>query len=176
MRLVTDRLVLRHWRESDLGPFAAMNADPVVMEHFPSVLTREQSDALVARQQDALESGGLGLLAVEHRASGEFLGFVGLAVPGFVTPFTPCVEIGWRLARSAWGHGYATEGAAAALEHGFTEIGLEEIVSLTSLLNIRSQAVMERIGMTRDPADDFEHPLIAIGDPLRPHLLYRIRR
>jgi RimJ/RimL family protein N-acetyltransferase len=146
------------------------------MEHFPRPLTREESDELVDRIEAGFESRGFGIWAVEAREGGELLGFTGLAVPSFEAPFMPAVEVGWRLARPAWGHGYATEGARAALEFGFGEAGLEEIVSLTTLGNLRSWAVMERLGMRRDPADDFEHPALAEGDPLRRHVLYRLRK
>lgn len=172
--LRTPRLTLRRWRPADREPFAALNADPLVMEHFPRVLTREESDELVDRIEAGFESRGFGLWAVDVRESGGFIGFVGLAVPSFEAHFTPAVEVGWRLARSAWGHGYATEGALAALEFGFGTAGLEEIVSLTTPDNKRSWAVMERLGMRREPADDFEHP--AMGDPLRHHVLYRLRK
>jgi RimJ/RimL family protein N-acetyltransferase len=172
--LRTDRLILRRWRDSDREPFAALNADPAVMEHFPSALTREQSDAMV----DAIEAGfdayGFGLWALEIAETGEFIGFTGLSVPSFDAPFTPTVEVGWRLARPAWGHGYASEAARHAVAHGLHDAGLPEIVSFTTVGNVRSRAVMERIGMTRDPADDFDHPRLPVDSPLRPHVLYRI--
>lgn len=170
----TERLTLRQWREEDREPFAQLNADPAVMEHFPSTLDRAQSDALVDRISGQLDDQGWGLWAVEGPEG--FIGFTGLAVPRFVAPFTPCVEMGWRLARSAWGHGYATEAARAAAGHGFDELGLDEIVSFTTVANVRSRAVMERLGMTRQTRDDFDHPLIADGDPLRRHVLYRLSR
>jgi RimJ/RimL family protein N-acetyltransferase len=166
----TERLSLREWRETDREPFAALNSDPEVMEHFPATLTREQSDALIDRQQVLLEAGRPGLFAVELRDSGEFIGFVGLAVPRFEAEFTPCVEIGWRLARGFWGRGHASEAAAAVLAHGFKELGLTEIVSFTSIANTRSRAVMERIGMRL--AGEFDHPNLAEGHPLRRHVLY----
>ncbi|NJP24694.1 GNAT family N-acetyltransferase [Microbispora sp. SCL1-1] len=170
----TERLVLRRWREDDKEPFAALNADPVVMEHFPATLSREDSDALAERIEAGFDEHGFGLWAVE--ADGEFIGFTGLSVPRFTAPFTPCVEIGWRLARSAWGRGYATEAARASLEDGFGRAGLTEVVSFTAVQNVRSQAVMRRLGMTHDPADDFDHPALPAGHPLRRHVLYRIRR
>jgi RimJ/RimL family protein N-acetyltransferase len=145
------------------------------MEHFPGTLTRRESDELVDRIEAGFAENGFFLWAVELRASGEFIGFTGLAAPGFEAHFTPAVEIGWRLARSAWGHGYATEAARAALEFGFEEVGLKEIVSFTTPLNRRSRAVMERLGMSHDPADDFEHPSLPPGHPLRPHVLYRLK-
>ncbi|MEV5745859.1 GNAT family N-acetyltransferase [Microbispora rosea] len=170
----TERLVLRRWREEDKEPFAALNADPLVMEHFPATLSREESDALVERIEAGFEERGFGWWAVE--ADGEFVGFTGLHVPRFTAHFTPCVEIGWRLARSAWGRGYATEAAWASLEDGFGRIGLTEVVSFTAVPNVRSQAVMRRLGMTHDPAEDFDHPALPEGHPLRRHVLYRIRR
>lgn len=166
--------MLRRWREDDKEPFAALNADPVVMEHFPATLSREDSDALAERIEAGFDEHGFGLWAVE--ADGEFIGFTGLSVPRFTAPFTPCVEIGWRLARSAWGRGYATEAARASLEDGFGRAGLTEVISFTAVQNVRSQAVMGRLGMTHDPADDFDHPALPAGHPLRRHVLYRIRR
>ncbi len=173
--LRTERLLLRRWRPADRAPFAAMNADPRVMEHFPAPLTRAESDALVDRIEAAFETRGFGLWALEERAGGAFLGFTGLIEPTFAAPFTPAIEIGWRLAAPAWGHGYATEAARAALAFGFDEAGASEIVSMTTVANARSRAVMRRLGMTRDPADDFDHPLLPAGHPLRRHVLYRIR-
>lgn len=173
--LRTERLLLRRWQEEDRRPFAALNADPAVMEFFPAPLDREQSEELVERIEMSFERNGFGLWALQLRRSGEFIGFAGLAAPPFEAHFTPAVEVGWRLARSAWGRGYATEAGRAALAHGFGELGLEEIVSMTTVRNRRSRAVMERLGMTRDPADDFEFPTLPPGDPLRPHVLYRLR-
>lgn len=173
-RLQTARLLLRRWRESDREPFAALNADPEVMEYFPARLGRAESDALIAQIEAGFESHGFGLWAAELRDSGEFLGFAGLAVPSFQAHFTPAVEVGWRLARHAWGHGYATEAGRAALRLGFTGLGLEEIVAMTAVANWRSRAVMERLGMSHDPADDFDHPTLPAGSPLRRHVLYRV--
>ena len=172
----TERLLLRAWRESDRAPFAALNADPVVMEHFPSRLDRAESDALVDRASAGWIANGFGLWALERRADGRFLGFAGLSRPSWEAHFTPAVEVGWRLVRDAWGHGYATEAAEAALVYGFETLGLDEIVSYTVPANVRSRAVMERIGMTRDPADDFDHPRLPPGSPLRRHVLYRLAR
>ena len=174
--LTTARLRLRQWREEDLAPFAALNADPQVMEFFPKVLTRAESDAVAGRIRDHFVRHGFGLWAVEVRGAADFVGFVGLAVPSFDAHFTPCVEIGWRLAREHWGHGYATEAATAALAFGFVDRALEEIVAFTVPANIPSRRVMGRLGMRRLPADDFEHPAIAEGHPLRTHVLYRLRR
>ncbi len=172
--LRTRRLVLRRWQDGDLEPFAALNADPEVMEHFPSRLDRSASDALAAAADGAFDERGFGLWAVEVAATGLFIGFTGLAVPRFEAPFTPAVEIGWRLARMAWGHGYATEAATAALDDAFERVGLTEVVSFTSVPNVRSQAVMHRLAMTRDPAEDFDHPNLPAGHRLRRHVLYRI--
>jgi RimJ/RimL family protein N-acetyltransferase len=172
--LRTDRLVLRQWRESDVAPFAAMGADPEVMRHFPSLLTAEQVDAAVARFSHRIATTGWGLWALER--DGEFIGFTGLSVPSFEAAFTPCTEIGWRLARHAWGKGYATEAARAALAFGFERLELPEIVSFTAVQNAPSRAVMERIGMVRDPADDFAHPTLPVDSPVSAHVLYRIAR
>jgi ribosomal-protein-alanine N-acetyltransferase len=174
--LTTPRLRLRQWREEDLASFAALNADPQVMEFFPKVLTRVESDAVAGRIRDHFARHGFGLWAVEAPGAADFVGFVGLAVPSFEAHFTPCVEIGWRLAREHWGHGYATEAATAALAFGFGDRALEEIVAFTVPANIPSRRVMGRLGMRRLPADDFEHPAIADGHPLRSHVLYRLRR
>jgi len=171
--LTTQRLILRPWRDADRSAFAALNADPVVMEFFPSTLSRAASDASIDAWQAQFEQRGWSNWAVELQATGQFIGFVGLSVPVRVLPFTPCVEIGWRLARSAWGQGYATEAARQALRFGFDTLKLEEIVSFTAAVNARSRAVMERIGM-RDAHEDFEHPAIPEGNALRLHCLYRL--
>lgn len=173
-QLLTHRLLLRGWRATDHAPFAALNADPLVMRYFPGRLARAESDDLIARIEAGFVTRGYGLWALEVRATGEFVGFTGLAGVSFDAHFTPAVEVGWRLARSAWGRGYATEAGRAAIAFGFRHASLDEIVSFTSASNARSRAVMERIGMTRDPADDFDHPDLEDTDPLRPHVLYRI--
>jgi len=167
---------LRRWTDADREPFARINADPRVMEHFPAPMTRDGSDALVDRIVASFDENGYGLWALEVRAGGEFVGFTGLALQTFEAHFTPAVEVGWRLASSAWGHGYATEAASASLDLAFGPLGLDEVVSLTARVNTRSIAVMERLGMTRDPADDFEHIRVPEGHRLRPHVLYRIRK
>ncbi|MEU4191271.1 GNAT family N-acetyltransferase [Kribbella sp. NPDC026611] len=172
--LTTDRLLLRNWRESDREPFAALNADPAVMEHFPSVQTREQSDALIDRNLPLIEERGWGLWAMEVRETGEFIGFTGLSVPSFDAHFMPAVEIGWRLTKDAWGNGYASEAARAALAHGFGPGGLDEIVSFTAIPNVPSQRVMQRIGMVQD--GEFDHPRLPDGHRLQRHVLYRINR
>jgi RimJ/RimL family protein N-acetyltransferase len=173
--LRTPRLLLRQWREADFEPFAALNADPEVMRHFPAPLTREESDAFAARARAHIAVLGWGLWAVEVEGT-PFIGFVGLSEARFDAHFTPAVEVGWRLAREHWGKGYATEAARAALMHGFDELALTEIVSFTTVANDRSRRVMERLGLTRNPADDFQHPRLAPDDPTRPHVLYRISR
>jgi ribosomal-protein-alanine N-acetyltransferase len=171
--LRTDRLLLREWRDADLEPFAAMNADPRAMEFFPSVMTRDESDRFVLNKiVPQFERLGYGPWAIEVPGVTPFAGFVGLLEQTFAAPFTPCVEVGWRLDSPYWGHGYATEGARAALAYGFAVAGLDEIVSMTTLTNVRSIAVMERLGMRR--AGEFEHPNVPLGHPLRPHVLYRL--
>ena len=174
--LKTSRLDLRLWRDEDLRALAAMNADPRVMEFFPKVLDRAESDAQAARIRDHFARRGFGLWVVEVPGIADFIGFVGLAVPTIETHFTPCVEIGWRLIPEHWGKGYATEAALASLDFGFRQLGLDEIVSYTAVPNVRSRRVMERIGMSHTPADDFDHPSISEGHPLRRHVLYRARR
>ena len=172
--LTTDRLLLRQWRDTDREPFAALNADPAVMEHFPRLVTREESDALIDRAAASIADHGWGLWAVEVRETGEFIGFTGLSIPSFEAPFLPGVEIGWRLAKGAWGNGYATEAALAALDFGFGPAGLTEILSFTATTNLPSQRVMQKIGMTH--AEDFDHPRLPAGHRLQRHVLYRISR
>ena len=174
--LQTQRLILRNWQQSDLEPFAQMNADAEVMKYFPATLSRSESDALVERIENHHRVHRFGLWAVEERATGAFIGFIGLNVPTFEAHFTPTVEIGWRLAKAFWGKGYATEGARSAIDYGFEVMGLTEIVSFTAQLNLRSIAVMERLGMTHQEADDFEHPRLPSGHPLQRHVLYRLNR
>ena len=170
--LRTERLVLRQWRDTDRAPFAELNADPVVMEHFPAPLSRAQSDAMVDRLRDLIEDQGWGLWAVEVVADQLFIGFVGLAEAAFDQPWCPAVEIGWRLSRSAWGHGYATEAATAVLAHAFEVLGLAEVVSFTATTNTASEAVMRRIGLVPHPAGPFDHPKIDAGHRLERHVLY----
>jgi RimJ/RimL family protein N-acetyltransferase len=172
--LRTERLVLRDWVDADLGPFAQLNADPEVMRYFRAPLDGAQSDAMAERIQVRLRDDGFGLWAVEVAGGAPFIGFVGLARQTFEAHFTPAIEVGWRLARGSWGHGYAPEAARAALAVAFGPLGLDEVVSMTSVTNLNSRRVMEKLGMRRDPADDFEHPAIAEGHPLRPHVLYRL--
>lgn len=170
----TSRLLLSRWRPEDLEAFAAMNADPEVMEFFPAPLERASSDALVDRIKAGFAEHGFGLWALKVASSGGFVGFTGLSVPGFAAAFMPAVEIGWRLARRAWGQGYATEAAAAVLDAAFGPLGLTAVVSFTSVANLRSQAVMRRLGMTHDPAEDFDHPSLAPDHDLARHVLYRM--
>jgi RimJ/RimL family protein N-acetyltransferase len=174
--LTTARLVLRAWRASDRAPFAAMGADPRVMRFLGPLLSRAASDALVDRIGAHFAEHGFGLWAVEAPGQAGFVGFVGLSVPRFEAHFTPCVEVGWRLAAEHWGRGYATEAAQAALRFGFEALALAEIVSFTTRENRDSRAVMERLGMRHAPRDDFDHPALAPSDPLRPHVLYRLPR
>jgi RimJ/RimL family protein N-acetyltransferase len=173
VNLGTPRTVLRQWRDDDRGPFAKLNSDPEVMEHFPKVLTKAESDGLVDHIVAGMAERGWGLWAVEVTATGAFAGFVGLNPVTFDAPFTPTVEIGWRLARSYWGQGIATEAARAALDYAFGTLRLDEVVSFTSTTNLRSQRVMQKLGMHQDPADDFDHPALPPGHHLRRHVLYR---
>jgi RimJ/RimL family protein N-acetyltransferase len=169
--ITTERLIMRGWREADLAPWAAMNADPEVRRYVGPLLTFEQAAAWAMNYQDDLDRYGFGFWAVEVRTSGEFIGFTGLNIVDEEMPFTG-VEVGWRLARPAWGHGYATEAGLAALRYGFGTMGLPDVVAVTMARNARSQAVMRRIGMTSDPAEDFDDPDVDEG-PLRRHVVYR---
>ncbi len=170
----TERLILRWWEESDSLPFSQMNADPEVMEFFPKALSREESDALIQRIEGSFSERGYGLWAAELRAGGEFIGFIGFNYTDFPSDFTPCVEIGWRLARRAWGKGYATEGAKACLQAGFEKLGFDKIFSFTSRINTRSVNVMKKIGLTY--VKGFDHPRIANESRLRSHVLYGLAR
>ena len=170
--VTTERMILRRWREEDLAPFRRMNADPRVMEFMPALLTLEESDALLNRIERQFEERGFGVFAAELKQSGEFIGFVGLSVPRFDAPFMPAVEIGWRLAAEHWGRGLATEAAREVLRYGFEVVGLESVVSFTVPANVRSRRVMEKIGMRM--AEEFEHPRLPEGHPLRRHVLYRV--
>jgi RimJ/RimL family protein N-acetyltransferase len=169
--LETARLILRDWREEDIPTFAAMGADPDVMRHFPRLLSYDEAATMARRIRASLARDGWGLWAVEIKDGAPFIGFVGLSKP----EFRDDIEIGWRLAPSAWGHGYATEAARAAVAFGFTTLALPEIVSFTVPANLPSQRVMERLGMTRDPSADFDHPNVPIGSPLRRHWLWRLK-
>lgn len=174
--IATERLLLRRWLPADRAAFADLNADPRVMRHFPAVLSREESDAVADRIAAHFDRRGYGLWAVAIAGVVPFAGFIGLCAPRFEAHFTPCVEIGWRLAAEHWGRGYATEGARAALRFGFETLGLREIVAMTVPENRASRRVMEKLGMAHDPADDFDHPLLPAGHPLRRHVLYRTAR
>lgn len=175
IEFTTERLCLRQWRAADRAPFAALNADPKVMEFYPKTLhlDRAASDDLADHLQALIQARGWGFWAVAIKGRQEFIGFVGLHIPTHTLPFTPCVEIGWRLAHRHWHKGYATEAARGALGVAFESLGLAEIVSYTSVLNLRSQAVMERLGMRREPGI-FDHPGVPEGSPLRAHCWYRL--
>jgi RimJ/RimL family protein N-acetyltransferase len=174
--LTTSRLKLRQWRDADLAPFAALNADPEVMRYFPATMTLEQSDEFAGYVYDTIARQGWGLWAVEVTDGPPFVGFVGLNRVSFEEHFTPAVEVGWRLARPFWGNGYATEAGAAAVAFGFEQLDLPEIVSFTSTINELSIRVMRRLGMRHDAAGDFDHPRVAEGSPLRRHVLYRLAK
>lgn len=170
----TERLVLRHWVELDIPPFIDMNKDAAVMQYFPSTLTEQETLAFVARIRSGFEANKFGLYAVEIKATGGFIGFTGFAIPRFESFFTPCVEIGWRLKKSAWGKGYATEAAKACLEHGFHTLGFTEVYSFTATINTPSEKVMQRIGMTK--AGEFDHPNIEAEHVLCRHVVYRVEK
>ncbi|HYC09955.1 MAG TPA: GNAT family N-acetyltransferase [Steroidobacteraceae bacterium] len=172
--LTTPRLTLRHWRESDLEPFATLNADPVTMEFMARCLSREESDAFARWAEADIERRGWGLWAAEARAPGQFIGCVGLAVPAFHAHFTPCVEIAWRLRRESWGQGFATEAGRECLRFAFERLTLPEVVAFTVPANTRSRAVMERLGMQRDAGGDFDHPRLPLRHALSRHVLYRL--
>jgi len=169
----TDRLRLRQWCMADREPFALLNANRKDMEYFPSLLDRAASDALSDYCQSLIQEKGWGFWAVEIRENQEFIGFVGLNSPSYTLPFSPCIEIGWRLAYQHWGKGYATEAAKGALQVGFEKLDLPDIVSFTAVMNHRSRAVMERLKMRKD-ASTFEHPKVPVGNKLREHYLYRL--
>ena len=175
-RIETERLLLRPWREADLEPFIRMNEDPEVVEYLPSPISGKESQQFVRRSQAHFAEHGYGLYVVERREDAAFLGYTGLNWTLFESHFTPALEVGWRLARHAWGRGYATEAARASMTHAFVEKGISEIVSFTVPANARSAAVMKRLGMTRDPADDFVHPRLGPDHPLGHHILYRVQR
>lgn len=173
--LQTERLLLRGWRDSDLEPFAAMNADPDVTRFLPGRLTRAESDAMAGRIRFFMQAEGWGFWAAELKETGDFLGFIGLSRPSFDAPFTPCVEVGWRLAARFHGQGLASEGARAAVDFGFNVLGLSELVAFTVPENLASRRVMEKLGMSRDAHEDFDHPRLPEGHPLRRHVLYRLK-
>ncbi len=173
-QLRTDRLLLRRWQADDLEPFAAINADPLVMEYFPATLTRERSAALIERFERFFEDHGYGLWAVEIPGEEPLAGYVGINPVEIDVAFTPAVELGWRLGRAFWGRGIASEAANAAVAFAFEQLGLSELVAYTAVINTRSRRLMERLGMTRDPAEDFRHPGLPEDSPLAPHVLYRL--
>lgn len=170
----TNRLILKNFTDQEREPFYLINSDHEVMRHFPSVLNREESDAMLKRISDGITQRGWGFWGAF--LEGELIGMIGLNPVLFEAPFTPAVEVGWRLARKHWGKGYATEGAQAALEFGFNELKLDEIVSFTTLTNLSSQKVMQRLNMTHNPKDDFDHPRLDKNHPLSRHVLYRLRK
>jgi ribosomal-protein-alanine N-acetyltransferase len=172
----TPRLILRNWRESDRDPFRRMNADPRVMEYFPALLTPEETDTAIARLQAHADRHGFTFWAVELRRTSGFIGFTGLFHTPFEAHFTPCVEIGWRLLPEFWNQGLATEAARAAADYALDHLHLPEIVAFTAVTNQRSRRVMEKLGMTHNPADDFDHPRVPAGNPLHPHVLYRLAK
>ncbi len=176
--LATPRLLLRAWRDEDLAPFAAINADARVARHLPRTLTRDESDTLAGLIRQSFARDGVGLWAVERTDldARPFIGFIGLSIPRFEAHFTPCVELGWRLAPEHWGLGLATEGARMAARHAFEEVGLDAVVAFTVPANAPSRRVMEKIGMRHDPSEDFDHPALPEGDALRRHVLYRLDR
>lgn len=174
--LLTDRLLLRRWRDADRLPFQRLNADPRVMEFMPSQLAPEASDELIVHIEEHFEQHGFGPFAAELREDGAFLGYIGLYLPTFDAAFMPAIEIGWRLSADDWGRGLATEGARAVVRHAFAELGLASLVSFTVPQNLRSRRVMEKLGMLHDPRDDFDHPRLPDGHPLRRHVLYRLAR
>lgn len=171
----TKRLILRPWKEDDLEPFAALNADPRVREFFPSLLSKEESNQSIQLFSEHIDKYGWGFWAAELLETGEFIGLIGLQHVNFEAPFTPAIEIGWRLSFKHWGKGYAPEGAQAVLQQGFETLGLKEIVSFTAVGNQRSRQVMEKIGMDHTSDDDFDHPKLPKGHPLARHVLYRIQ-
>lgn len=176
LTLETSRLILRQWRDTDLDAWAEMSADPRVMEFFPEVLDRVRANESAARMRARIDRDGYGLWAVEIKQTSAFAGVIGLNEMAGDIPVTPKREVGWRLAFDAWGHGYATEGARAALRFAFEELGWDEVIAITAAINERSQRVMQRLEMIRDPAADFEHPRLPEGHQLRRHVLFRVHR
>lgn len=176
MQLETERLILRHWQESDFKPFCEITSDPEVRRYYPSTLNVDETRALIARINTHFDREGFGLFAVVLKSTGEFIGYTGLQKPTIQARFMPCVEIGWQIARKHWGNGYAPEAATKCLEDGFMRIGLDEIVSFTTVSNDKSIRVMEKLGMTRNPKDDYSHPLLPEGHPLKPHVLFRLSK
>lgn len=174
--IITERLTLRRWRDEDRAPFAALNADPEVMRNLPAPLSRTESDAFVDRIEANFIERGYGLWVVEPGGTSGCVGYVGLWPAPATLPVAPAVEVGWRLAASSWGQGYAPEAARAALADGFDRLRLDAVVSFTWEGNMASRRVMEKLGMTHDPADDFDHTNLPVGHRLRPHVLYRLQK
>ena len=174
--LTTKRLILRSWRPDDLDHLASMNVDDEVMRYFPDRPDHEKSARMLTRIMATMERHGFGFWALERLEDNGFVGFAGLLCPAFHTHFTPCIEVGWRLKRSSWGQGYATEAGQASLDFAFDRLGIDEVVSMAVVDNLPSRRVMERLGMTRRPEDDFSHPKLPFDHPLRPHVLYRLNR
>jgi len=174
--LKTERLILRPWEERDLKPFSHINCDPQVMEFYPHLLNYDESAALMHKMIADFSLRGYGFWAVEKQISSTFIGYIGLNYWDLQMPFSPCIDIGWRLSSKEWGHGYAIEGATAALDFGFQIIQLEEIVAMATSGNIRSHRVMQKLGMKSDPQENFEHPKVPKGDPLSLRLLYRLSK
>jgi 3-dehydroquinate dehydratase/shikimate dehydrogenase len=176
MMIKTARLTLRPWLKEDLEPFAKLNADPRVMEYFPKLKSRQESDQTALKMQAHIDKDGWGFWAASLNQTDQFIGFIGIEHVDFTAHFTPAVEIGWRLAFEYWGKGYATEGAKASLKYGFETLNLQEIVSFTAMQNMRSRRVMEKLGMHHDSKDDFDHPKLSENHPLRRHVLYRLKK
>jgi ribosomal-protein-alanine N-acetyltransferase len=176
MPIVSERLILRPFAPDDLDAFAAINADPEVMRHFAARRTRAETAEMIEALERRRREDGLAFSAAIETASGRLVGMIGLQRVTADMPFAPTVEVGWRLARDVWGRGYASEGARAAIADGFDRLGLPEIVAFTRPDNLRSRAVMERLGMRRDPTEDFDHPKLAADHPMRRHVLYRLSR
>ena len=168
----TPRLILRQWQQSDHKPYIKLNADPEVMKFFPAVKTPGETSAQIKRLTDYINEHGYGFFAVERKDNHEFIGFTGLTKPGFEAYFTPCIEIGWRLSKENWGYGFATEAATGCLDFAFCQLKLSEIYAFTAVQNIRSEMVMQRIGMNK--VGEFDHPLIADGHFLKKHIIYKI--
>lgn len=175
MELETERIILRQWKITDLPIFAEINSDNVAMEHFPNLLTREQSDELASRIMQEISSIGWGLWAAELKESKEFIGFVGLSTPQSIFAFSPCVEIGWRLHPKYWGYGYATEAGKRSLKYAFENINLDEVIAMTAVANLRSVAVMKRLNL-KDTGENFMHPKIPIESTVSEHYLFKITK
>ena len=176
LQLETQRLTLRRWQEADRAPFAAMNADPIVMHYFAAPMTREQSDEAIDRYLAAFDSEGFSFFAADLRESGDFIGTIGLQTMRDVIPNLPqpAVEIGWRLTQSAQCKGLATEGARTVVDFAFNQLGLNEVVAITAIPNQPSRRVMEKLGMTHRPDLDFDHPSVPTGHPHQRHALYQL--